>query len=358
MSDKRKVVHLPPHIKAPSESIVAPYDSCFVPRGFLFPESREDLTPYREFPLSEPFYVENPRTDRSHDDIFAADRSEDSCFDSTILQISDLDELLLDIQGMGMQYTMHTQMCLRNDLQYEFPSTWDKTQSLLINIPVFSEELCLWHYPISTMGYNVQNTDPPLDIDMANNFPQLFGFLPNGDIALYWEIAEILADEFNLEIDPIHTTVEGSLVVMPNIADQIKQLSPNCKAVETGIVVPPRHSVHDAVAFAWQWLGYKPTVLKNAIYHFYRIILPVIHSELDFNAYSDATWGAFGFTSPRLTGFDFKIANNPFTRDVPIFSTERGNIVVSNAFYARLRELVELYGGNFCTTIFPIQRIQ
>ena len=137
MSDKRKVVHLPPHIKAPSESIVAPYDSCFVPRGFLFPESREDLTPYREFPLSEPFYVENPRTDRSHDDIFAADRSEDSCFDSTILQISDLDELLLDIQGMGMQYTMHTQMCLRSDLQYEFPSTWDKTQSLLINIPVF-----------------------------------------------------------------------------------------------------------------------------------------------------------------------------------------------------------------------------
>lgn len=358
MSDKRKVVHLPSHIKSPCESIEAPYDSCFVPRGFLFPDSREDLAPYREFPLSEPFYVEKPPTDRSREDIFAVEPSEDTCFDSTILQISEHDELLLDIQGMGMQYTMHTQMCLRNDLQYDFPHTWDRTQSLLVNIPVFSEELCLWHYPISTMGYNVQNTDPPLDIDMANNYPQLFGFLPNGDLALYWEIAEILADEFNLEIDPIHTTVEGSLILMPNITEQIKQLAPMCKAVDTGIVAPPYEPVEDAAAFAWQWLGYKPTVIRYAIYHFYRVILPVIHSELDLNVYSDATWGAFGFTSPRLTGFDFKIANNPFTRNVPIFSTERGNIVVSNAFYARLRELVESFGGNFCAQAFPIQRIQ
>lgn len=357
MTDKKKAVRLPSYIQSPEGAIGAPYDSCFVPRGFLFPESREELAPYREFPLSEPFYVESSKSDTSRNDIFAPD-DDDSNFDSTILQISDLDELLLDVQGMGMQYTMHTQMCLRGDLIYNFPRTWDKTQSLLVNIPVFSEELCLWHYPISTMGYNIQNTDPPLDIDMAHNYPQRFGFLPNGDLVLYWEIAEILADEFNLEIDPIHATVEGTLIPMPNISEEIKQLAPHCTVTETGIAVAPNLPIDDAVAFAWQWLGYKPQVYKNAVYHFYRIILPILHSELDLNAYADATWGAFGFTSPRLTGFDFKIANNPFTRDVPIFSTERGNIVVSNAFYARLRELVELYGGNFCAYAFPIQRIQ
>lgn len=359
MSDKQKVVPLPPHIKSPTGAITPPYDSCFVPRGFLFPESREELAPYRQFPLSDPFYVEKKvQNDRSREDIFADDPSEDNNFDSTILQISELDELLLDVQGMGMQYTMHTQMCLRNDLCYAFPHTWDKTQSLLVNIPVFSEELCLWHYPISTMGYNIQSTDPPLDIDMAKNYPQIFGYLPNGDVALYWEIAEILAEEFGIEIDPLHTTVDGTLILMPNIAEEIKALAPQCQVADTGIIVPPNRNIDEAVSFAWQWLGYKPVVLKAATYHFYRIILPVIHSELDFNGYGDATWGAFGFTSPRLLGFDFKINNNPFTRDVPIFATERGNIVVSNAFFARLRELVTAFGGNFCAEHFPIQRIQ
>ncbi|MGN1072206.1 MAG: hypothetical protein ACI4VB_05730 [Bradymonadia bacterium] len=358
MSCKSKIVPLPHYIHSPASAVEPPYDSCFIPRGFLFPESREDLAPYREFPLSEPFYSVGRARDVSHDDIFSDEPSENNDFDSTILQISELDELLLDIQAMGMQYTMHTQMCLRTDWAYEFPKTWDKTQSLLVNIPVFSEELCMWHYPISTMGYNIANTDPPVELDIAHNYPQLFGYLPNGDLALYWEIAEQLAEAFNIDLDPIHTSVEGTLVTMPNLSAPVKALAPVSSVVETGGVVAPGLPHDEAVAFAQQWLGRAPVVIRHAMYPFYRLILPVIHCELDFNRYAEATWGAFGYTSPRLTGFDFTIVNNPFTREVPIFSTERGNIIVSNAFFARLRELVLQFHGNFCSMCMPIQRVQ
>ncbi len=354
-----KIVRLPAHIRSASPEINPPFDSCFIPRGYLFPETREDLQPYREFPLSDPFYTTPTQTDTSFEDIFAAGNSDDTDnnFDSTILQISELDELLLDVQGMGMQYTMHTQMKLREDFSYDFPRTWDKTQALLMNIPVFSEELCQWHYPISTMGYNIANIDPPLDINIANNYPQLFGYLPNGDIAVYWEIAEILADEFGIEIDPMRSTVDGSLILMPSVAEQIKALAPCHGVVETGIVIQPGYPTDAAASFAWQWLGRPPVILKYATYHFYRLKLPVIHCELDFNPYGEATWGAFGFTSPRLSGYEFKIVNNPFTRDVPIFSTERGNIVVSLAFFERLKQLVNHFGMPFDAQAFPIQRI-
>ncbi len=356
----KRIVQLPAHIKSETSEISAPFDSCFVPRGFLFPESRDELQPYREFPLSDPFYTMPQKTDNSVDDIFAADNSVDSdanCFDSTILQISELDELLLDVQSMGMQYTLHTQMCLRHDFMYDFPSIWDKNQALLCNIPVFSEELCQWHYPISTMGYNIANTEPPLDINSASNYPQLFGYLPNGDIAVYWEIAEALADEFGIEIDPMRSTIDGTLVLMPTIAEQIKKLAPCDGYCETGIVVNPGKDIQPAVSFAWQWIGQQPIVLKYAMYQFYRLRLPVIHCELDFNPYAEATWGAFGFTSPRLCGYEFKIVNNPFTRDVPIFATERGNIVVSRKFYDRLVQLINQFGMGFCGQLFPIQRI-
>ena len=357
---KTKLVVLPSHIKSETPQITPPFDSCFVPRGFLFPESREDLQPYREFPLSEPFYSMPKSTDVPVDDFFAADASDDSLNnigDSTILQISELDELLLDVQSMGMQYTLHTQMCLRHDFSYNFPSTWDKTHAMLVDIPVFSEEPCLWHYPISTMGYNVGNTDPPLDINIANNYPQFFGYLPNGDIAVYWEIGEILADEFGVELDPIRSTVDGTLILMPGVAEQIKQLAPCHSIVETGIVVSPGYDPTPAIQFAAQWLGRQPVVLRQAMYHFYRLRLPVIHCELDFNMYAEATWGAFGFRSPRLCGYEFKIVNNPFTRDAPMFATEKGNVVVSVAFYERLKQLIAFYGAHFCARIFPIQRI-
>ena len=358
-----KVVRLPSHVKSPTESIAAPFDSCFIPCGFLFPETREDLEPYREFPLSEPFYSipkKNEFRDTSVEDLLAAPVSEDSesgFFDSTILQISELDELLLDVQGMGMQYTMHTQMCLRTDFSYDFPRTWEKNQALLVNIPVFSEELCQWHYPISTMGYNIANTDPPLDIDIAHNYPQLFGYLPNGDLVLYWEIAEILADEFNLDMDPIRSTVDGTLVIMPNCPEQIKVMAPCHQVSETGIIVSLNQDPTKAIAYAQQWLKRPPVVLRYATYQFYRIKLPVIHCELDFNPYGEATWGAFGFTSPRLSGYEFKINNNPFSREAPIFSTERGNIVISVALFQRLKQLLEYYGAPLCSQIFPIQRI-
>lgn len=358
---KTRVVPLPAHIKSETPDISAPFDSCFVPRGFLFPESREELHPYREFPLSDPFYAMPQKRDVSVDDIFADEKSGDAdsgFFDSTILQISELDELLLDVQGMGMQYSLHTQMCLRHDFAYEFPYTWDKTQALLCNIPVFSEELCKWHYPISTMGYNIANTDPPLDIDIANNYPQLFGYLPNGDIALYWEIAEVLAEEFRLDIDPMRTTIDGTLVMMAsNITEDVKKLAPCDGICETGLIVNPGKDVQPAANFAWQWLGRPPVIINYAVYQFYRLRLPVIHCELDFNPYAEATWGAFGFTSQRLCGYEFKIVNNPFTRDVPIFATERGNIVVSRAFFERLVQLINHFGMNCCSQLFPIQRI-
>ncbi len=356
-----KIVRLPAHIRSKTPAIEAPFDSCFIPKGFLFPESRDELAPYREFPLSTPFYaMPSKNRDQSVEDIFAAGISDDtdnSAFDSTILQISEMDELLLDVQGMGMQYTMHTQMCLREDFLYDFPRTWDRTQALLLNIPVFSEELCQWHYPIATMGYNVENTDPPLDINIANNYPQLFGYLPNGDLALYWEIAEILADEFNIELEPIRSTVEGSLIIMPNIAEQIKAAAPCQQVTETGIVVASGCPLDGAIAFAQQWLGRPPIVIRDAIYHFYRLRLPVIHCEIDFNPYSEATWGAFGFTSPRLSGYEFKIVNNPFAREAPIFSTEKGNIVVSVLFFERLKQLLAQFGVHLWAKLFPIQRI-
>jgi hypothetical protein len=358
-----RIVRLPAHVKSESEAIAAPFDSCFIPCGFLFPESRADLQPYRQFPLSDPFYIMPKREvsrDASVDDILAEPNSEDSetgAFDSTILQITELDELLLDVQGMGMQYTMHTQMGLRTDMTYDFPKTWDKKQSLLINIPVFSEELCQWHYPISTMGYNIANTDPPIELDVIHNYPQIFGYLPNGDLALYWEIAEILADEFKIEIEPIRSSADGTLIIMPGCAEQIKQLVPNGTACETGVIVSAKRDPSNAISFAHQWLNQKPVVLKAATYQYYRLRLPVIHCELDFNPYGEATWGAFGFTSPRLTGFEFKINNNPFARDVPIFSTERGNVIVANTFYERLKTLVLQFGGIFCAQAFPVQRI-
>lgn len=359
---KPKIVQLPAHVTGSSSGIMPPYDSCFVPMGFLFPESRAELTPYREFPLSEPLYALTEATsDRSMDDLFADSSPssvDNSAFDSTILQITETDEILLDVQGMGMQYTLHTQMCLRHDLAYQFPKTWDRNQSLMVNIPVFSEEQCKYYYPISTMGYNVGNTTPPMDIDIAHNYPQMFGYLPNGDLILYWEIAQILSQEFNLELEPIRSTVEGTLIVMPNISEQIKVLAPNCQSTETGIIVPPGADCESAVNFARQWLGREPCVYRASLYHFSRLILPVIHSELDLNAYADATWGAFGFTSQRLTGFDFKINNNPFTRDSAIFSTERGNIVVSNAFFSRLCELIMQFGGSVPMQAFPVQRLQ
>ena len=83
----------------------------------------------------------------------------------------------------------------------------------------------------------------------------------------------------------------------------------------------------------------------------------MIHCELDFNPYAEATWGAFGYSSPRLSGYEFKIVNNPFTRDVPIFATERGNVVVSLKFYERLSALLRQFGMPFEAQLFPIQRI-
>ena len=94
---------LPDFVRPLTSSFAQPYDSCFIPRGFLFPETREGLaTDAREFPLMDPFYARAKKTlsNRSYDDILK-DTTDDSgvgFMDSTILHISEFDELLLDVQ--------------------------------------------------------------------------------------------------------------------------------------------------------------------------------------------------------------------------------------------------------------------
>ena len=350
---------LPHYVRPLSQKLAAPTDACFVPRGFLFPETRADLDPYREFPLSEPYYVPLRRatSDSSYEDILLPQKKDDDIFDSTILQISDRDEVLLEVQATGIQYCVHAQMCLRDDVAIHFPKTWDKTQALLVNIPVFSEEFCQWYYPFSCMGYNIANTDPPLDIDVARNYPQLFGYLPNGDLAIYWEIGEALAEAFDLELEPIRATVDGHLVLMPGVPEAIKRLAPAHGVVETGVIVSPQAATDEAEHFAMQMLGERPMILRHAMYQFYRLRLPVYQCELEFNPYAEATWGAFGFTCTRLAGFEFKIINNPFTRRAHIFATEHGNVVVSLDFYEALKAQLRHHGTELMSRTFPIQRI-
>ena len=362
MSDS--TINLPSYIKPLTPELSQPYDSCFVPHGFLFPETREGLmSDAREFPLVNPFYSRGRKQagSRSYDDILrdsATDEISSGFMDSTILHISEFDELLLNVQETGMQYCLHTQPCLRSDLAIEFPTTWDKNQSLLLNIPVFSEELCKWHYPISTTGYNVAMTDAPIDIDVAHNYPLLFGYLPNGDLAVYWEIAERLISMFQLDLEPLRTTVEGSLVIMPYASEDLKAQSPADYQVDTGIVVS-RHptNLDAAIQFAAQYLGRRPVVIKSSMYQYYRINLPIIQCEQECNTYAEATWGAFGFSARRLAGFDFRLVNNPLMRQAPIFSTENGNVIVSNAFFNALSELLNYFGVGCGMRLFPIQRI-
>jgi len=357
-------IKLPSYIRSLTPELAQPFDSCFIPHGFLFPETREGLmSDARQFPLMAPFYsrAKKQMGSRSYDDILRDSTTDDvnsSFMDSTILHISEFDELLLNVQETGMQYCIHTQSCLRDDLAIEFPSTWDKTQSLLMNIPVFSEELCKWHYPMSTNGYNTAMTDAPIDIDIAHNYPLLFGYLPNGDLAVYWEIAERLDSMFQIDLEPLRTTVEGSLILMPYASPELKSQAPADFSVDTGIVVS-RHpgNMDAAIAFAAQYMGRAPIVLRQSMYQFYRINLPIIQCEQECNTYAEATWGAFGFSARRLAGFDFRVINNPLMRQAPICSTENGNIIVSNAFFAALRDLLNFYGVGCGMRLFPIQRI-
>lgn len=354
---------LPEFVRPLTSVLAQPHDSCFIPRGFLFPETREGLaTDAREFPLVDPFYARARMNigHQSYDDILrdTTDESGGGFMDSTILHISAFDELLLDVQASGMQYCLHTQSCLRDDLEIRFPATWDKIQSLMLNIPVFSEELCKWHYPIATNGFNTAMTDPPIDIDIAHHYPQLFGYLPNGDVVLYWEIADRLASMFNLDLEPLRSTVEGTLIIMPCVSEEVKRRAPADYIVDTGIVVSRHPAQLDAcLHYAAQVLGRMPIMVRQAIYPFYRINMPIIQCEQECNTYADATWGAFGFTARRLAGFEFRLVNNPLMRHVPIFATENGNIIVTNEFFAALKDLLIHFGVGCCSRTFPIQRI-
>lgn len=364
MSLKKLV--LPPYIVNLYPNVdKQPFDSCFVPKGFLFPESREDVAPMRSFPLSEPFYAPArvKTSDPSNVDLFTVEEDEDddasSIIDSTILRINETDEVLLEIQDLGLQYTIHVQMCLRDDLIITAPASWDRTQSLLTNIPVFEEELCQWHYPISQIGYNSSNIDPPIELNIADNMPRLFGYLPNGDIAVYWELAEALVDEFDLDLEPLHTNVTDNLILLPGLTEDERYNCPVGSVTETGIVLTDFQMSYlpDVLSYGARCMGRKPIVLKANPYIFYRLKLPVIQCEWDCNLYAEATWGALAFTLPRLSGFEFKVVNNPFSRKAPIFATENGNVIVSLDFYDKLRSLHQRFGMPLTTRSLPIQRI-
>lgn len=350
---------LPPYIinMYPNERR-KPLDSCFVPKGYLFPETREGLEPYREFPLSEPYYAAKmEQRDSSYDSL--GDASDDSDFDSTILQISEVDELLLDVQAMGLQYILHIQNCLRDDYVISPPKTWDREQALLLNIPVFTQELCQWHYPVSQLGYNINNTEAALQIDTANNFPLLFGYLPNGDLALYWEIAEALQTRYELELEPMRSSVEGDLVVLPDTTAVQRSSAPAGSIVDTGIVLTGRQrsQLPAVIDFAAHILRKPPLVLRDSMYPYYCIKLPVIACEMGINCYGEATWGAFGFSCDRLSGYDFRVINNPAARSLPIYSTETGNVIVNMQFLQDLRALCEQFGQILTVRSLPIQRI-
>ncbi|MGI5829270.1 MAG: hypothetical protein ACOX8U_03770 [Bradymonadia bacterium] len=350
---------LPPHvINMYPEERTKPFDSCFIPKGYLFPETREGLSPYREFPLSEPYYaLKQTHPSNSYD--FLSDASEEGDFDSTILHISDLDELLLNVQAMGLQYILQIQNCLRDDYVINPPRTWDKLQSLLLNIPVFSEELCQWHYPVSQIGYNISNTDAPTQIDVANNMPQLFGYLPNGDLAIYWEIADALHERYDIDLEPMRTSVDGDLVLMPGIHEIQRAQAPVGSVVDTGVLLMGRQrsQLPALVEYATRILRRRPVVLREASYPYYILKLQVIPCEFGMNRYGEATWGAFGFSCDRLSGYDFRVINNPLARTLPIYSTELGNIVVSVNFLEDLKALCERHGQNLTARSLPILRI-
>ncbi|MDX9719552.1 MAG: hypothetical protein RBU37_02310 [Myxococcota bacterium] len=303
---------LPPYLREQENQPRQVDDSLFYPSAFLFPEQRDQVYPRRRFALA-----------------FGED--------------APVDQEIGEIQNMGLQFSVHVQMCREPGLSLKPPSDWDKKQGLWTDLPVFAEELCEWHFPQLTVGYNCAQIEPPAILRPESNAPMPFGFLPNGDIAMYWELAETLADDFELEIEALVSTVDGRcLVSAPGAEELLLEQCPVGQAFDAGVVLARNelHFLDDALAYANACCGGNAFVLKPAMTMFYRLSLPVMQCEWSMNRYADAVFPAVSLRPPRLAGYAFLIIDSPVSRNEPIFSTEKGNVVVSKALFERLDELL------------------
>jgi len=299
-------------------------DSLFWASGYVFPEVREPLWPDRTFPIE-------PGTDQSA-------------------------EAVLEIQAMGLQYTVLLQHRRERGLSVTPPSTWDSEQLLWTDLPVFGEETCHWHYPHVQFGFNVAHCAPPDVLRPDTNTPELFGYLPNGDILLYWALAEPLAAEFELDIEALPSSVDDCALVVSRGLDEATL--PVGQGIETGILLA--RSELDALDEAKAWIhdhgGLTQTLMPPDDVMFYRLAVPMIRSEAQMNPYVEHTIPALDVTYERLATFSFRIIDNPVSRDVPIFATERGNVVVSASFFEQFSARVRQLGGPSPGAILPVIR--
>lgn len=292
-------------------------DSLFWMSGYLLPEVREPLWPNRSFPVQP----DEPDPD---------------------------EDAAADAQAMGLQYTLFMQHRRERGFGVKPPINWDRNQLLWTDLPVFAEEPCEWHYPKLQIGYNVAQIEPPSVLRPDCNTPEIFGFMPNGDLLAYWAIAEPLADEFELDIEAVHSSVDGCCLVTARGVDEDTLLeTPVGQGVESGIILSRAElgQLDEAVAWIEARGGTARRFMPPDDFMFYRLAVPVMRSEMNMNRYVETFFEALDCTAERLAGFSFRILDAPNTRELPIFATERGNLVVSNHFIERLSGLLRKAGA-------------
>ena len=300
-------------------------ESLFWPSAFLFPEIREQLWPMRRFPLA-------PRGD--------------------VITT----ESIIELQALGLQYCVHVQPHREEGLQVLPPAGWSRHQALWTDLPVFEEDPCAWHYSQLVHGYNVDQIEPNSLMRPELNAPRRIGYLPNGDLVAHWKIAEALEFEFDIEIEALRASTDGYHLVMGIGLDELDLMDPPVgKGAETGILLSKNES--ELVPAAVQYIeerGGKATLFEANHTSFYRLLVPVMQSEFQMNRYAEHTWPELGLSCQHLSGYAFRLLDNPLHREEPIFSTEQGNLVVSKAFFAKIGELL----GDGCNygKLLPIIR--
>lgn len=288
-------------------------DGLYWPSGFLFPENREELWPMRQFPL------------RGLDESL------------------ELDATVEEIQAMGLQYTVFVQMLREEGFELELPGSWSRSQSLWTDINVFSEEVCEWHFPRVQRGFNIDQIPMPELLRPEVNRPEYLGYLPNGDLVLYWELANALSQTFDLDTEPVPSTLDGRCFVASRGCDEEAIFdTPVGQGGEVGIILSrkERGQIPAAVGYL-QGLGGTTRVFDyNPDFSmFYRLSVPIFRCEAGLNAYQEMRWDDVDVTFDRLLGFSFNILDNPVTRAQPLFSTERGNLIASQELLSLMQDL-------------------
>lgn len=292
-------------------------DSLFWMSGYLFPEVREPLWPNRVFPIQPG----------------EADLTEDAA---------------VEAQAMGLQYSIFLQNRRDPGLAVKPPSSWERNQLLWTDLPVFAEEPCEWHYPKLQLGYNVSAVEPPSVLRPDCNTPEYLGFLPNGDLLAYWRIAEALAEQFELDIEPMHSSIDNrALVTARGVEEDLLLDAPVGHGVETGIVLSQAElgDLDEAVAWIEAQGGLARRFLPPPDFMFYRLAVPVVRCEMNMNRYGEAWFEALDTSAERLLGYAFRILDTPTTRELPLFATERGNLVVSRPFYDSISAILTELGA-------------